>query len=811
MQEKYNPQDIEPRWQKQWADTNAFKVGISDKPKYYLLEMFPYPSGRIHMGHVRNYTIGDVVARYKTMKGFEVLHPMGWDAFGMPAENAAIKNNSHPAAWTDQNVAAMREQLSRLGFSYDWEREVNTSKPEYYRWEQKFFIEMWEKGLVYRKESPVNWCPTCVTVLANEQVVDGKCWRCEAEVTKRPLEQWFFKITDYAEDLLKGLDTLKGQWPDRVLTMQREWIGRSEGLEVDFPVYESDKVIRVFTTRADTLFGTTFMSLAPEHPLVEDLIQGKEQADQVRAFVKRMAEAKKNKDRKVTEEKEGIFTGSFCVNPLTKRTIPIYLANFVVTDYGTGAVMAVPAHDQRDFEFAKKFDIPINVVIQPKGQVLDPLPIQKAFAEEGFLANSGQFNGTKNTVAKVAIADMVERKKLGKKTIQYKLRDWGISRQRYWGTPIPAIHCEACGIVPAKIEDLPIILPRDVEFTGTEGSPLARHASFTKATCPKCNAPARRETDTMDTFMESSWYFLRYADPTNTEEPFSRDAVDHWLSVDQYIGGIEHAVLHLLYSRFFTRVLKDLGYCSIKEPFEHLLTQGMVIKDGSKMSKSKGNVVDPNHLIERYGADTARLFILFASPPERDLEWSDQGVDGAYRFLNRLWTLVGETIHKRWAGNSEHPEMNFWMHKTIKKVTEDIEEFHFNTAISTVMEFVNYLQKVGPESGLSAGFYKSIQTLAVLLKPLVPHFASEIASVLGVTTDVWPEFDESHLIQNDINIVIQVNGKLRGQMVISKEAKEAEVTSVARENDKVLPFIAGKSIVKTIYVPQKLVNFVVRD
>ena len=814
MQEKYNPQELEPRWQKHWEEKQIFTVTKdSSKEKYYLLEMFPYPSGRIHMGHVRNYTIGDVVARYKKMKGFNVLHPMGWDAFGMPAENAAIKNKSHPARWTDENVATMREQLKRMGFSYDWAREVNTSKPGYYRWEQLFFLQMWEKGLVYRKESQVNWCETCATVLANEQVVGGKCWRCDQVVVLKPLEQWFFKITAYADELLKGLDELKNGWPERVLTMQREWIGRSEGASIDFPIDGTDLKLTIFTTRPDTLFGTTFVSMAPEHPWLSQLIEGKPQESKVKEFISRMAQKKVEEKYSAEQEKEGVFTGAYCINPVTHRKIPIYAANFVVMGYGTGAVMAVPAHDQRDFEFARKYNLPINVVIHPPGKLLDPRGMDQAFEEEGILINSGQFNGMKSSVARLAITDFLERKKIGQKTIHYKLRDWGISRQRYWGTPIPAVHCQVCGVVPARVEDLPIVLPEDVEFTGMAGSPLARHESFLKTICPKCGAPARRETDTMDTFVESSWYFLRYTDPINNQAPFAEDLVCYWSPVDQYIGGIEHAVLHLLYSRFFTRVLRDLGYHRLSEPFSRLLTQGMVIKDGAKMSKSKGNVVDPNYLIEKYGADTARLFTLFASPPERDLDWSDLGVEGAYRFLNRVWALCYETVSNRWAGNSPHPEMNFWIHKTIKKVTEDIENFHFNTAIAAIMEFVNYLHKVAPESGLSPSFKEALKTLVVLLFPFVPHFAAELGNSLSPNQDLlsmsWPSFLEAELNKKEIVIVVQVNGKVRAQVMVSPEASQEEVITLVKKNDKIKTYLEGKPIRKEIFVPGKLVSFVV--
>ncbi len=814
MEEKYQPHQIEPRWQAYWEKNKSFQVDEnSSKEKYYLLEMFPYPSGRIHMGHVRNYTIGDVLARFKKMNGLEVLHPMGWDAFGMPAENAAIKNKTHPAPWTEENIKTMRVQLKRLGFSYDWEREVATCTPEYYKWEQKFFLQMWEKGLVYRKDSIVNWCEACATVLANEQVVDGKCWRCDGVVVDKPLAQWFFKITSYAEDLLSGLKSLEGKWPERVITMQREWIGRSEGALIDFPVEGLSEPISVFTTRPDTLFGTTFMSLAAGHPLIEKLIEGKEQASSVRSFVQKVSG--QTESQAGDQSKEGVFTGAFCINPVTKRKIPIYITNFVVMDYGTGAVMAVPAHDQRDFEFATAYGLPLTIVISPSGKIEDASKFKHAYEDDGILINSGQFNGMKNSVAKIAIVDFLERKKIGRKVVNYKLRDWGISRQRYWGTPIPAIHCETCGIVPAPEESLPILLPRDVELTGTAGSPLARHQQFLKVDCPRCGNPARRETDTMDTFVESSWYFFRYADPHNAEEPFSRDKVEAFCPVNQYIGGIEHAVLHLLYSRFFTRVLRDLGYVHLSEPFERLITQGMVVKDGAKMSKSKGNVVDPDYLIEKYGADTARLFILFASPPERDLEWSDQGVEGSFRFLTRVWRLFHETVHHRWEGKDDHPDLNVWIHKTIKRVTHDIgEEIHFNTAVSAIMEYVNFLYDIAPRSGLSEKFKDALRSLILLLSPFVPHLAEELWSVMGFKGDVishpWPDYDPNALIQSVITVVVQVNGKVRAQLQLSPSLSEEASLKAAQADEKVAAHLAGKNVIKTIYVPQKLINFVVK-
>lgn len=814
MEEKYQPQVLEEKWQKIWKEKGSFKTPAGqERQKYYLLVMFPYPSGRIHMGHVRNYTIGDVLARFKRMKGFDVLHPIGWDAFGMPAENAAIKNNTHPAPWTEQNIATMRTQLARMGFSYDWDREVNTSTPEYYKHEQRFFIEMIEKGLAYQKESLVNWCTDCGTVLANEQVVDGKCWRCDNLVTQKSLKQWFFKITQYADELLNGLETLKGGWPERVLSMQREWIGKSTGATIDFPIEDSSEKITIFTTRPDTIFGTTFMSIACEHPMVSKLISGKEQEADARAFIEKVRTERAQGKYKDDQEKDGVFTGSFCFNPITKRRLPIFLTNFVVMDYGTGAVMAVPAHDQRDFDFAKKFELPMLAVICRPGEIPDVRKLRSAFEEDGILCHSEQFNGMKNSVAKIAITDFLERKKLGKKHTQFRLRDWGVSRQRYWGAPIPVVYCESCGVVPEKIENLPVLLPHDVPFTGKAGSPLLKSEKFLNTACPSCQGKARRETDTMDTFMESSWYFLRYTDPKNTDEPFAKDKANFWMPVDQYVGGIEHAILHLLYSRFFTRVLRDLHYVDVDEPFSKLLTQGMVIKDGFKMSKSKGNVVDPDHLISQYGADTARLFILFASPAEKDLDWSDQGVEGSFRFLNRIWNLFYAVEKNQSPQTNPDPEIEFWTHKTIKKITEDLDQFRFNTAVAALMEFVNFLQKAGPTSYGTPVFNTALKALVRLLFPFVPHLASELASTLSVSTDeleTWPEYDGNKLVRDTITIVIQMNGKWKGEVVVNREAGESEITRRALDEEKIKTALEGRVLVKTIYVPGKLLSLVVK-
>ncbi|HEX9078005.1 MAG TPA: leucine--tRNA ligase [Desulfuromonadaceae bacterium] len=822
VDQKYNPKDIEQKWQQQWEENTTFAVTEdAAQPKYYLLEMFPYPSGRIHMGHVRNYSIGDVIGRFKRMRGFNVLHPMGWDAFGMPAENAAIQNKSHPAKWTYENIAYMRGQLKKMGLSYDWGREVATCDVEYYRWEQKIFLEMFARGLAYKKTSFVNWCPNCETVLANEQVEDGACWRCDSEVTQKELDQWFFRITDYAEELLEWTNRLPG-WPERVLVMQRNWIGKSYGCEIDFPLEGSPDAIRVFTTRQDTVFGATFMSLAPEHPLARQLTTPDRTAE-VEAFIEKVKKTDRIKRTAEDFEKEGVFTGSYCINPLTKVRMPIYLANFVLMDYGTGAVMAVPTHDQRDFEFARKYGLPLRVVIQPRGETLDPATMTAAFTEVGALANSGQFDGMASDAAKEAIADFLQEGGIGRKTVNFRLRDWGISRQRYWGNPIPVIYCDNCGVVPVPEKDLPVRLPMDVAFTGEGGSPLAKLDSFITCTCPKCGKSARRETDTMDTFVESSWYFLRYCCPDFAGGALDRERVDYWMSVDQYIGGIEHAVLHLLYARFFTKVLRDLGYIGCDEPFTNLLTQGMVIKDGAKMSKSKGNVVDPNALIDKYGADTARLFSLFAAPPEKDLDWSDQGVDGSFRFLNRIWKLVHERLGLiRNAGpvdpsalGPEERALRRCVHKTIKKVTEDVEErFHFNTAIAAVMELLNVLQDADPGvAGNGPLMKEALESVILLLAPFVPHITEELWQQVGhdipLSATAWPEYDRDAVVDEELLVVVQVNGKLRSKLTVAVGTDEEALKAMALADDKVLPFLEGKQVRKVICVPGKLVNIVV--
>lgn len=825
---RYDFKGIEVYWQRYWEENKVFRAEEdAARSKYYLLEMFPYPSGKIHMGHVRNYTIGDVLARYKRMRGLNVIHPMGWDAFGLPAENAAIKHGIHPARWTYENIAYMRSQLKKMGFSYDWEREIATCDPEYYKWEQLFFIKMYEKGLVYRKESPVNWCEKCSTVLANEQVVgSGVCWRCDTPVIVRRLEQWFFRITAYAEELLSETDRLRG-WPEKVVTMQRNWIGKSEGAEIRFPLEASDKSIDVFTTRPDTVFGVSFMSLAPDHPLASELTAGTPQEEAVKQFVQRHAQEKRGASAisGVEEiEKEGVFTGRYCINPLTGTRIPVFVANFVLMGYGAGAVMAVPAHDQRDFEFARKYRLPVCVVINPLQGSLSPDDMTSAYEEEGIMVNSGPFNGMKSAEAKVAIIAHLEKNGLGKRAVTYRLRDWGISRQRYWGAPIPMIYCEKCGVVPAPEEDLPVVLPLDAHIDETGRSPLPKLESFFRTACPRCKGPARRETDTMDTFVESSWYFARYTSPRNSVEPFERTKADYWLPVDQYIGGVEHAILHLLYARFFTKVLRDLKWLRIDEPFVNLLTQGMVIKDGSKMSKSKGNVVDPDDLIKKYGADTVRLFCLFAAPPDRDLEWSDQGVEGAFRFLTRLWRLVNENwdSNGQQAASTEPLEgraksLHSKIHQTIRKVTTDIEErLHFNTAISAVMELVNEVYDsiglAGGDAQIAASVRNGIKTSVMLLSPFVPHLAEELWSVMGfkspISAEKWPSYDEKLAQAEVVELVIQVNGKVRSRIEIPAGMNKAELEEAAFGDPRIQEWMQGKEVRKVIVAGNKLVNIV---
>ena len=822
MIDKYNFSEIEKKWQTKWAEGDVFKVTEDpDKEKYYVLEMFPYPSGKLHMGHVRNYSIGDVLARFKKMKGFNVLHPMGWDSFGLPAENAAIKHGVEPSKWTWENIGEMREQLKELGLSYDWDREVATCHPDYYKWMQWIFIQFYKKGLAYKKENPVNWCPSCQTVLANEQVVDGKCERCKTLVGKKDLSQWYFKITDYAERLLDNLEELPG-WPNKVKLMQKNWIGKSIGAEVTFEIDGFDKGLDVFTTRPDTLYGGTYMVMAPEHPYLKELVAGSEYEEPVNAYVDKVQHMSDIERTSTTNEKTGQFTGRYAINPLTGKKVPIFISDYVLMDYGTGAIMAVPAHDQRDFDFAKKFDLEIIPVVDSDDPEVDVYDLKAAFAAEGTMINSEMFNGMNNKEAIEKIIDYLEEKKIGKKSINYKLRDWLISRQRYWGTPIPMIHCDDCGWVPEKEENLPVLLPADVQFTGKGESPLATSKTFVNTTCPVCGKPARRELDTMDTFLDSSWYFLRYCDPKNTEAPFSKEKVDYWMNVDQYIGGVEHAILHLLYARFFQMALYDLGLVSTEEPFKNLLTQGMVIKDGAKMSKSLGNVVSPAEIIDKYGADTARLFILFAAPPERELDWSDKGVEGSFRFINRVYRMVYDFSQNY----SEVPEsyeisgdadknMAYWLNYAIKKVSDDIgERFNFNTAISTIMELVNEMYRY-KEGTVNPGLFgAAIKDLIIMLAPFVPHVTEEMWEHLGYEGSVhdqsWPEYDEKALVKDTVEIVVQVNGKIKEKLDIAGGLSREEMEKTAMENEKVKGLIEGKNVVKVIAVPGKLINIVVK-
>jgi leucyl-tRNA synthetase len=820
----YEPHAIEEKWQKYWEEREVFRVDEDpSKQKYYLLEMFPYPSGKIHMGHVRNYSIGDVIARYKTMKGLNVLHPMGWDAFGMPAENAAIERGIQPATWTHENIDYMKEQLKRLGFGYDWRREVATCDVDYYRWEQWMFLKMFEKGLVYRKSSPVNFCPKCQTVLANEQVEGGNCWRCGEEVIQKELTQWFFAITKYADELHEYCDRLPG-WPEKVTSMQKNWIGKSYGVEVHFTL-EDGSPFTIFTTRPDTLYGVTFMVLAPEHPLTLELSRGTAQEKEVAAFVQKVKAQDRSFRGEIGLEKEGVFTGKYAINPLTGHRIPIYVGNFVLMEYGTGAIMAVPAHDQRDFEFAREYDLPVIVTITPKDRELNAASMDSAYVDEGVLVNSDRFNGMNNREAIGAIIDYLEEKGFGTRTVNYRLKDWGISRQRYWGSPIPIIYCEDCGTVPVPEKDLPVVLPVDLEIRMVGRSPLVDHAPFYEVECPVCGKKARRETDTMDTFVESSWYFLRYTCADYQDGPLDRKRVDYWMPVDQYIGGIEHAVLHLLYSRFFNRVLNELGLVGVREPFENLLTQGMVIKDGAKMSKSKGNVVDPNYLIEKYGADTARLFCLFASPPERDLDWSDQGVEGSYRFLQRVWRLVAEradslaavTAVDRFPGAAgDEKQLIQKIHKTIMKVTDDVERFHLNTAIASIMELVNmtykYVEKGVDDERGKALLKGSVEAVLRLLYPFVPHIVSELWQAMGgdvaLLGSSWPSWDAELVKEEKVMIAVQVNGKLRDTCEADRDTAEDMLKEMVFRLEKVQRHIEGKSVRKTIVVPNKLVNIV---
>lgn len=823
MNERYNFREIEKKWQKYWADNNTFKMEEKpDMEKYYVLEMFPYPSGKLHMGHVRNYSIGDVVARFKNMQGYNVLHPMGFDSFGLPAENAAIKHGVAPDIWTWDNIHEMEEQLSELGLSYDWDREVCTCHPDYYKWMQWIFIQFYKKGLAYKKENPVNWCPDCQTVLANEQVVDGVCERCGAPVGKKNLSQWYFKITDYAERLLKNLDTLDG-WPNKVKVMQKNWIGKSVGADVDFAIKDDERKLKIFTTRVDTLFGVTYMVLAPEHPYVNSLVEGTEYEQAVKEYIDRCQHMSDIERTSTSNEKTGVFIGKYAINPVNGKEVPIYISDYVLMGYGTGAIMAVPAHDERDFDFATKFGLDIIPVVDPGNPDIDVNNLKEAFVAEGTMINSGKFDGMNNREAIKKVIEWVEEEGIGKATVNYRLRDWLISRQRYWGTPIPMIHCEHCGWVPEKEENLPVLLPTDIEFTGKGESPIATSKTFVDTVCPVCGAPAKREIDTMDTFLDSSWYFLRYCDPKNENEVFDKEKVKYWMNVDQYIGGVEHAILHLMYARFFQMALYDLGLVTDEEPFKNLLTQGMVNKDGKKMSKSLGNVVSPAEILEKYGADTARLFILFAAPPEKELDWSDAGVEGSFRFLNRVYRLVYETVQKYGfkttdfeIRNDNDKQLNYMANYAVKKVSDDAGgRFQFNTAISTIMEFVNELYRYKELPDVNEGLINAcIEKLVLILSPFTPHVCEEMWEYLGHTGSLynvgWPAYDESALVKDSVEIVIQINGKVKEKMSVASGLGRDELQKTVMESEAAVRAVDGRNIVKVIAVPDKLVNIVVK-
>lgn len=822
MNEKYVAQDIEKKWQEYWQEHNTFKTEYDEsKEKYYVLEMFPYPSGNLHMGHVRNYSIGDVVARFKKMKGFNVLHPMGWDAFGMPAENAAIKHGIAPKNWTLDNIENMKLQQKSLGLSYDWDREVATCKEDYYKWTQWLFQQFYKKGLAYKKEAKVNWCEHCHTVLANEQVIDGLCWRCDNKVEKKDLSQWFLRITDYADRLLDDLDTLD-HWPSRVKLMQKNWIGRSEGTQFSFEVPEINERVAVYTTRVDTVYGVSYIVLAPEHPFTERLISGKENEAEVRAFVDRMRNMS-DIDRTSTDaEKEGMFTGAYAKNPMSGEDVPIWIANYVLVDYGTGAVMGSPAHDERDWEFAKKYNLPIKPVVSHEGEEYSLDAWQTSYHDDGITVNSGKFDGLTSEETRVAITKRFEEQGIGEGKTNFRLRDWLISRQRYWGVPIPVCYCEHCGEQLIPEDQLPVRLPEDVNFVAGAISPLATSESFLNTTCPKCGGPARRETDTMDTFIDSSWYFLRYTDARNDKEAFNKKIADYWMNVDQYIGGIEHAILHLLYSRFFVKVLHDLGLVEANEPFKGLLTQGMVLKEGSKMSKSKGNVVSPEEIVNTYGADTARLFILFAAPVDRDLDWSDQGVEGSYRFLGRVWRIIDayqQAAAKNVTGDltKEETALRRELHRVIKKVTEDLDNnFNFNTAISAVMELVNAMyQHKDKNESVNANLANELtRNLVLLLAPFTPHITEELWHELGQTDSVhaqqWPVYEEAALVVDEIELAVQVNGKVRDKIVVATSATKEEIEEQAFASDRVKEFTDGKTVAKVIIIPGKICNIVVK-
>ena len=817
---------IEKKWQKIWQEKRIFNAeDNADKPKYYILSMFPYPSGALHMGHVSNYSIGDAITRYKLMQGYNVLQPMGYDAFGMPAENFAIKHNSHPRITTEENISTMKKQFDSIGFGFDWEREVSTCRPDYYKWGQWFFKKMYEKGLAYKKSSFVNWCDECQTVLANEQVEDGKCWRCESIVRQKELEQWFFRITDYAEELLdfdKMID-----WPDRVKTMQTNWIGKSTGTNIHFKLENTDEIITVFTTRPDTIFGCTFMALPPEHPLVTQWLKEEKEDSELSIFCNKVMNEDKHMRTAEDTTKEGFFSGRYAINPVNGEKVQIWITNYVLMDYGTGAVMAVPAHDQRDFEFAKKYEIPMKIVIQNPEQNLSLETMQEAYIEPGILVNSKQFGGEKSTSAKQRISNWMQENKMGEKTVTYRLRDWGVSRQRYWGNPIPVIYCEDCGTVLVPDEDLPVLLPENVQVGKTTQNPLLSVEDWLYTSCPKCGKKARRETDTMDTFVDSSWYFARYTDAKNEQEPFASNNADYWLPVDQYIGGIEHACMHLLYARFFHKFMRDIGLVHSDEPFARLLTQGMVTKDGAKMSKSKGNTVDPQYIIDRYGSDTLRVFMLFASPPEKDVEWSDEGVKGAFRFLNRVWRLFDENreflqSYKRNKDDStkirkNFSELRYSTHHCIEKAKDDIENrLQFNTAIAQIMEHLNQVYAVKDEKNKSRAeeniFYEACRVIPRLLYIFAPHISEELWKMLGNSELIHiagiPNAKKEYLVKETTNYAVQIMGKIRGQFEISINASEEEIKQAALEIENVKKNIEGKTIRKIIVVPQKLVSIV---
>jgi leucyl-tRNA synthetase len=793
----YPFKEIEEKWQKVWLKKEIFNVQPNlKKQKYYLLEMFPYPSGKIHMGHVRNYTIGDVAARFKMMQGFSVIHPMGFDAFGQPAENAAIKNKTKPDIWTHKCIDWMRQELKRMGFSYDWDREVSTCDSDYYKWNQWIFLKMFEHGFAYKKVAMVNWCPSCETTLANEEVVEDDCWRCHTKVVQKDLEQWFLKITEYKERLLDNLKQLR-DWPERVLSMQANWIGKSQGVEINFRLKNSETIIPVFTTRVDTIFGATYIVLAPEHSLVKNIIKGKPQEKEVLKFIDKVSRESKVVRTSSDVKKKGISTGAYAINPVNNEEIPIWVADYVLMEYGTGAIMAVPKHDQRDFLFATEHKLPMRIVI--KGPDVTK-KIAEAYEGDGIQVNSAQFDGLSNQEAKIKIAEWMEKTGIGKIQTHWRLRDWLISRQRYWGTPIPMIYCAKCGVVPVPYADLPVELPKDTPFTGEGGSPLGKVKDFVNVICPKCRGQARRETDTMATFFDSSWYFLRFCSPKFYQGPFDKQDAKYWMPVDQYIGGIEHAILHLLYSRFFTGFFKDLGMIDFEEPFIRLLTQGMVLKDGEVMSKSRGNIVDPDSIIKKYGADTLRLFILFAAPPETELEWDDRGIEGAFRFLNRVWRIQENLKDKA------DISLTRVMHKTIKKVTEDIENFKFNTAIATIMEFVNAIYQSGADKEI-------FSNLIIMLSPFVPHFSEELWQMFGNRESVfkvqWPKYNSDMLIEANVTIVIQVNGKVRAKIEVPADITETKLKELVLSEDKLKAWIKDTPIKSFIFVPQKLVNIVI--